>query len=197
MKEEVVEFYPKNQQEWRKWLETNHQTTNAVWLIFDKKKKKRKSPDFRTNLTWSESVDEALCFGWIDSTKQTIDDENYKQYFTKRRPKSNWSKINKDKVKILIDENRMTNAGYESIATAKENGSWTYLDQVEELVLPQDLNKALMDHSGAFTFYEGLSNSIKKQLLYWVISAKKSETRKKRILEIASNASQQQTKKTV
>ena len=87
-------------------------------------------------LSWSESVDEALCFGWIDSTKKTIDNEKYKQYFSKRKAKSNWSKINKDKVKTLIDQGLMEEEGYKSIEIAKENGSWTILDGVEALIVP-------------------------------------------------------------
>ena len=90
------EFCPSNQQDWRNWLELNHKNKDAVWLIFYKKN----SPNF--NLSWSESVDEALCFGWIDSTKKAIDKEKYKQYFSKRKAKSNWSKINKEKVACLI-----------------------------------------------------------------------------------------------
>lgn len=87
---DIEDYCPKDQKDWRKWLEVNHNNKDAIWLIFYKKK----SPKY--NLSWSESVDEALCFGWIDSTKRTIDSETYKQYFTKRKEKSNWSKINKD-----------------------------------------------------------------------------------------------------
>ena len=91
--EDVEEYCPDTKKSWREWLELNHQKKEAVWLIFYKKK----SPNY--NLNWSESVDEALCFGWIDSTKKSIDSEKYKQYFCKRKPKSNWSKVNKYKVK--------------------------------------------------------------------------------------------------
>ena len=176
------EFHPKNQIEWRNWLEENHAEKDAIWVIFYRKK----SPDH--NMGWSESVDEALCFGWIDSTKKTIDSEKFKQYFSKRKPKSNWSKVNKDKVKTLIDKGLMQDAGYKSIATAKENGSWTILDSVEALILPEDLANEFSNFQGAHEFYDGLSNSAKKILLYWVISAKRKETRQKRVLEIAENA---------
>lgn len=176
------EFCPKSQADWRKWLKKHHQSEDAVWLIFYKKK----SPQF--NLSWSDAVDEALCYGWIDSTKRSIDDEKYKQYFTKRKAKSNWSKINKDKIKALIDKNLMAEAGLKSIEIAKENGSWTVLDDIENLVLPEDLKKALDNIEGAMAFYEGLSNSFKKQFLYWVNSAKRPATRDKRIQEIAKNA---------
>lgn len=180
---DIEEYCPNNREDWRKWLELNHKRKDAVWLIFYKKK----SPDH--NLSWSESVDEALCFGWIDSTKRAIDEEKYIQYFSKRNAKSNWSKINKDKVKTLIDQGLMTEEGYKSIEIAKENGSWTILDEVEALVIPEDLQRELDANKGAMEFYDTLSKSIKKGLLYWVISAKRKETRQKRILEIVENAS--------
>ena len=177
------DYCPSDKQDWRKWLELNHEEKNAVWLIFYK----TKSPKY--NLSWSESVDEALCFGWIDSTKRTIDSEKYKQYFCKRKAKSNWSKINKDKVKTLIDQGLMQAAGYKSIEVAKENGSWTLLDEVEALVVPQDLQEELAKHEGSVEYFDGLSKSVKKGLLYWVVSARRKETRQKRILAIAENAS--------
>lgn len=131
--EDIEHFCPANRNDWRKWLELNHTKERAIWLIFYKKK------SVKYNLSWSESVDEALCFGWIDSVKKTIDEERYKQYFSKRKAKSNWSKINKDKVKALIEKGLMEEEGYKSIEIAKENGSWTVLDKVEALVIPEDL----------------------------------------------------------
>ncbi|MGB1004086.1 MAG: YdeI/OmpD-associated family protein [Salibacteraceae bacterium] len=179
----VPDFCPQNQEDWRKWLELNHEKESAIWVVFFKKK----SP--KHNLSWSDSVDEALCFGWIDSTKKTMDNERFKQYFSKRKAKSNWSKVNKDKVKTLIEKGLMKEAGYKSIEVAKENGSWTILDGVEALIIPQDLKKELANFNGAEEYFGRLSKSAKKILLHWVLSAKRIETRKKRILEIAENAS--------
>ena len=179
----VKEYCPNDRQEWRKWLEINHDEEEAVWLVFYKKK----SPLF--NLSWSESVDEALCFGWIDSTKKTIDTEKYIQYFSRRKVKSNWSKINKEKVKTLIEQSLMKEWGYKSIKIAKENGSWTFLDDVESLVIPEDLKREFTNQQGAKEYFDQLSKSAKKILLYWILSAKRKETRQKRILEIAENAS--------
>lgn len=176
-------YCPKDKNDWRKWLKINHLQKDAIWLVFYKKS----SPKY--NLSWSEAVDEALCFGWIDSTKRTLDSDSYQQYFTKRKPKSNWSKINKDKVKNLIDQDLMTEAGYISIEIAKENGSWTILDGVEALITPEDLKAEFNNFTGSKEYFDSLSNSIKKGLLYWVISAKRKETRRKRVLEIAENAS--------
>ena len=180
---EAEDYCPYDQKDWRKWLELNHKSKESVWLIFYKKK----SPNY--NLSWSESVDQALCFGWIDSTKRTIDSEKYKQYFSKRKAKSNWSKINKDKIKILIDQGLVKEEGYKSIEIAKENGSWTILDQVEALVIPEDLKEEFTNYEGSMEYFVSLSSSAKKILLYWIISAKRKETRKKRIVDIAENAS--------
>ncbi len=181
---QVEDFCPLDRLDWRNWLDLNHKKKDAVWLIFYKKK----SPNF--NLSWSESVDEALCFGWIDSLKKTIDSERYKQYFCKRKAKSNWSKINKEKVEALIEQGLMEDEGFKSIEIAKENGSWTTLDHVEDLIIPEDLKDEFENHKGSKEFFESLSPSVKKRMLYWVISAKRVETRQKRIFEIVKSASQ-------
>lgn len=177
-------YCPKNTLDWRKWLQKNHKEKDSIWLVFNKKN----TPNF--NLTWSDAVDQALCFGWIDSTKKSINNSCYKQYFCKRKAKSNWSKVNKSKVKTLIDQDLMEEAGYQSLALAKENGSWTILDKVEALEIPEDLKIAFSRFKSAEDFFDKLSNSAKKGLLYWVASAKRIETRQKRILDIAQNASQ-------
>jgi uncharacterized protein YdeI (YjbR/CyaY-like superfamily) len=179
---EVEEFCPINKEEWREWLELNHQKKDAVWLIFYKKK------SAKFNLTWSDSVDEALCFGWIDSVKKTLDHEKYIQYFSTRKAKSIWSKINKDKVDYLVLENRMKEAGYKTIEIAKQNGSWSSLDTVEALVIPEELKLEFDKVEGALAYYESLSKSAKKNLLAWVVLAKRTETKQKRSMEIAENA---------
>ncbi len=177
-------YCPKNTLDWRDWLQKNHIEKDSIWLVFNKKN----TPNF--NLTWSDAVDQALCFGWIDSTKRSIDNKSYKQYFCKRKAKSNWSKVNKNKVKTLIDQDLMEEAGYQSIAVAKKNGSWTILDKVEALEIPEDLVIEFSNFSGSAEFFDSLSHSAKKGLLYWIASAKRTETRKKRILDIVQNASQ-------
>ncbi len=180
---DVEDFCPHDKKDWRNWLELNHNKKEAVWLVFYKIKSQNH------NLSWSESVDEALCFGWIDSTKKTIDNEKFKQYFSKRKAKSNWFKINKDKVKTLINQGLMEEEGYRSIESAKTNGSWTMLDGVEALIIPDDLKKEFANYKGSIEYFGSLSKSVKKILLYWVVSAKRKETRQKRILEIAEEAS--------
>ncbi|MEL0653321.1 YdeI/OmpD-associated family protein [Algibacter sp. TI.3.09] len=182
-KKEIETYYPKSQTDWRNWLDENHQLKQSVWLVFYKKSTKVAS------ISWSESVDEALCFGWIDSTKKTIDSERYIQYFSKRKPNSIWSKVNKDKVEYLTSKKLIREAGYKAIETAKENGSWFILDDVEALIIPENLKKEFDKREGALEYYESLSKSAKKILLSWIVLAKRDETKQKRIIEIAENAS--------
>lgn len=106
LNKEIVTYYPRCQAEWRQWLEKNHQSEHAVWLVCY-----TKNANVPT-INWSEAIDEALCFGWIDSTRKTIDEFSYMQFFTKRKPKSIWSKINKEKVQQLIESGRMTKTGF-------------------------------------------------------------------------------------
>lgn len=167
---------------WRDWLSKNHLSEKGVWLVFYTKNAPKKS------ISWSESVTEALCFGWIDSTKRKIDEFTCHQFFGPRKAKSTWSKINKEKVERLIQEGKMTEAGLKAVTIAKENGSWTILNDVEALLVPDDLAQALAALPPAESYFSALSKSAKKMLLYWVKSAKRPETRQKRILEIAQCA---------
>tara|TARA_R110002124_G_scaffold277288_2_gene448442 strand:- start:1369 stop:1950 length:582 start_codon:yes stop_codon:yes gene_type:complete len=182
-KEEVPRFCPKNRGEWREWLSKNHLSQKSIWLVYYKAKSKKH------NLSWEDAVEEALCYGWIDSLKKSIDEESFMQFFSPRKAKSNWSKINKAKIKELQESGLMTDAGMASVNIAKENGFWTYLDPVEDLIVPKDLEDAFQNHPGSKSFYDSQSNSVKKMFLYWILSAKKTETRQKRILEIVENAS--------
>lgn len=175
-------FYPETVAQWRQWLMENHHRDQGIWLIQHNKKSGRPS------ISWSDAVDEALCFGWIDSLKKKLNEESSIQYFGKRKSKSTWSKINKQKIEKLTAENRMSQAGLDCITIAKENGSWEILDSVEELIIPEDLALELSARPNATEFFQSLSKSIKKMMLYWVISAKRPETRQKRILEIAESA---------
>ena len=134
-------------------------------------------------------MDEALCFGWIDSARRTLDEHHFVQYYSKRKARSNWSKVNKEKIEILSKSGLMRDAGQKSIDLAKKNGSWTILDSVEAGIVPDDLKLALSEEVGAKIFFEGLSKSVQKIMLYWIVSAKRPETRAKRIKEIAENAS--------
>ena len=177
MKSGVKIFYAKTQKEWRKWLEKNHRSEKAVWLIFYKKGSGIQSTNY------AEALEEALCFGWIDSKANKKDAESYYQYFAKRKPESNWSKVNKEKVARLIEKGLMTSAGFESIEIAKRNGTWTALDEVEELIIPPDLQLLFDKNIAAFENWKNFSRYINRGILEWILNAKRSETRQKRIVE--------------
>jgi uncharacterized protein YdeI (YjbR/CyaY-like superfamily) len=182
--QDIETFYPASSQDWRAWLIENHNVKQSIWLVCYKKQANVPT------ITWSDAVDEALCFGWIDSTRKSVDSDKFIQFFTRRKPSSNWSKINKAKIERLVAEGLMTEAGLESVERAKQNGSWTILDQVEELHVPEDLLAAFEVNTGAKEYFTSLSKSVKKMLLYWVVSAKRPETRQNRINEIAVLAAQ-------
>ncbi len=179
---EIETYYPTSKQAWRNWLLKYHDEKDAVWVVFYKKKAGKPT------LTWSDAVDEALCFGWIDSIKRKLDEERSIQYFSKRKATSTWSKINKVKVEKLIEVNLMTPAGLRCIDIAKQNGMWELLDSVEELIIPEDLEAALLEKENAMDYFLSLSKSIRKGLLQWIVMAKRQETRNKRIVEIAELA---------
>ena len=176
---EVEVFHPKTIAAWRKWLERNHASKQAVWLIFYNKK------SAKTSITWSEAVDVALCFGWIDSKKISVDEETAHQFVSKRKAKSTWSKINKEKIVALTEAGLMSEAGFKSIEVAKQNGSWSLLDDVEELIVPADLEKAFRLHKGSKEYFDSLSKSVRKMMLQSLVLAKRPETRQNRIDEIA------------
>ncbi|MBR9918583.1 hypothetical protein GYB29_13120 [bacterium] len=184
-------FCPNNEDEWRSWLKENHKSSTGIWLIVYKKGTKNE------NLSWSQAVDQALCFGWIDSVKHPIDNEKYKQFFGPRKAKSNWSKINKDKVARLDKEGLLHPAGKKSITIAKENGSWTFLDSVEALEVPTELQEQFDHHPKAAKFYDDLSKSKKKMVLYWIKSAKREETRNKRLAELMAEGEQNKLPKQI
>lgn len=183
-KQDIGSFYPKNPKAWRNWLQKNHITKQSVWLIYYKKGSGKPS------LSWSEAVDEALCFGWIDSVAKTLDEERYIQFFSKRKPRSVWSKINKEKVQRLTYAGLMTAAGQASIDTARLNGSWNTLDEVETGEIPKGLLQVFKLHQGAKPYFTGLSRSAQKAILQWLHMAKQPVTRQKRMEEIATLAAQ-------
>jgi len=183
-KKNIDTFCPETRQEWRHWLEEHHDKKQSIWLVYCKK-----GSNLPT-ITWSEAVDEALCFGWIDSTARSIDNEKYMRFFSRRKPNSIWSKINKEKVERLIEQGLMTRAGLAVVETAKQNGSWIILDDVEALKVPRDLATAFKAYPGSKEFFLSLSRSVRKSILQWLVLAKQPATRQKRITEIAELAAQ-------
>ncbi|WP_008314951.1 YdeI/OmpD-associated family protein [Leptolyngbya sp. PCC 6406] len=182
--DQLEAIYANNRKEWREWLEKHHRTTLGIWLIYYKVNSSQPS------IKYSEAVKEALCFGWIDSKVQSLDEQRYRQIFTPRKLKSVWSKLNKQYIEELIEQGLMTGAGLEKINTAKQDGSWTALDAIEALIIPADLKQALEKNETASQNFEAFSNSLKKNVLFWIDSSKRSETRLKRIEKVVNSAAQ-------
>ena len=180
----VDTFYAKDREEWRKWLAENHATSKSIWLIIYHKKANTSS------VYYDEAVDEALCFGWIDSKPNKRDEESFFQYFSKRNPKSNWSRVNKEKVQKLLDQKLMAESGLAMIREAKKMGTWTALDEVENLVIPADLQTAFNQYTVAQKHFAAFPKSVKKSILEWIFNAKRDTTRAKRVEETASLAQQ-------
>ncbi|MEO6630292.1 MAG: YdeI/OmpD-associated family protein [Mucilaginibacter sp.] len=173
----IKAIYRKTQADWRKWLAENHQTEHSVWLILYKKDSPAHS------FSHQSAVDEALCYGWIDSLTQKRDEESRYQLFSRRKPKSNWSAINKDKALKMIEKRLMADAGLQSVQVAKDNGMWDALNDVENLVVPEDLGEKLFADKIAWDNWNSFPRSSKKAILKWITEAKKAETREVRILE--------------
>ncbi len=182
-KDGVDIFFPKNRAAWRTWLEQNYAEKKSVWLGYEK------FDSGKRNVTYSEAVEEALCFGWIDSKPNKLDDRKTLQYFARRNPRSSWSKLNKERVARLEDQNLMHESGLNAIRAARENGAWNALDEVENLIIPEDLLGALKKRKQAYAYYEAFPRSAKRVILEWINSAKRPETRRKRIRETVLLAS--------
>jgi uncharacterized protein YdeI (YjbR/CyaY-like superfamily) len=171
--------HPTTRAEWRRWLEQNHTRTQGVWLISFKK------ATGKPRVEYDEAVEEALCFGWIDSKSLKLDDERTMLWFTARKRGTGWSKPNKERVERLIAAGLMTEAGMAKITAAQQDGSWSALDAVEALEIPPDLAAALAAHPSAQAHFEAFPRSAKRSILEWIASAKTPATRAKRVEETA------------
>jgi len=172
-----------NKKEWRKWLVSNHSKLKEIWLIHYKKSSDKK------NINHYDAVEEALCFGWIDSTLKRIDDERYVLRYTPRKEKSVWSKINKETAERMILLGKMTESGFVTIDLAKKHGLWekAYTNKVKE-ELPSDLKKALCSDKIAWNNFQNFANSYRNMYIGWVKNAKTDITRTKRISEVVKRS---------
>jgi len=168
--------HPKTTAEWRRWLRDNHDKAQGVWFVA------YKASTGRSRLTYEESIPDALCYGWIDSVNKPLDDERTALLFTPRKPGSGWSRTNKVRIDRLMKEGRMEAAGLAKIAAAKRDGSWTLLDSVEALEVPDDLRRAL--GVAGLRKFEALTPGRRKEHLRTLVTAKRPETRTKRIAHI-------------
>jgi uncharacterized protein YdeI (YjbR/CyaY-like superfamily) len=175
-------YHPADLAAWRAWLAANHDTTRGVWVVAWRKASAREP------VPYEDLVEEAICFGWIDSTVNILDDERALQLMTPRKPRSGWTRLNRRRVAALEAQGRMTDAGRRAVETAKANGWWTIYDPVEDMVEPDDLAEALDASTAARAAWDGFPPSARKQMLGWVVTASKPETRARRIAKIVSEA---------
>lgn len=159
-------FYPKNREEWRKWLEKNHKTAEEIWVIYYKK------DSGKPRIPYDEAVEEALCFGWIDGQAQGIDEQKYAQRFSPRRPKSNWSELNKERVRKLIKNGQMTTAGLEA---------FPHEHKASKLKIPKDILKAIKENKDAWEYFQHLPESYKRVRIAWIDASGLPEQKPKRL----------------
>ncbi|TAE21326.1 MAG: hypothetical protein EAZ91_25360 [Cytophagales bacterium] len=177
MKPQLDFFFTADRQEWRQWLANNYDRSPGVNFVFYKKK------TGHPTLTYDEAVEEALCYGWIDSLPCKIDDERHGLKFSPRKPKSVWSKPNKERIERLVANGQMTPIGWVKIEAAQQDGSWDVLTDSDNLLVPADLETALLADPVAYQNFYTFSPGSRKIILYWVTGAKRPETRQKRVEE--------------
>lgn len=171
-------FFPIDREAWREWLSKNHACSHGVWLTVRKKKSRQRG------ILLDEALDEAVSFGWIDSKLHVLDCDFYQLLFTPRKSGGTWALSNKGRVEKLIRQGKMTEAGMAKVNAAKSDGSWDRLTDIDELKLPDDFKSALAANVAAQEHYNKLGVSVKKQVLWWIATAKTTQTRAKRILTV-------------
>jgi uncharacterized protein YdeI (YjbR/CyaY-like superfamily) len=183
-KQQVPQCTPNSRKAWRTWLQKHHQNETSVWVVCYKK-----SSD-KPTITYEELVLECLCFGWIDSKPNKIDDEKFKMFCAVRKPKSAWSALNKKRVQELLALGLIQPAGLAAIETAKANGAWDVINDAQALLVPDDLQAAFQTHPGAAGYWTGFPPSTQRAILEWISLAKTEATRSKRVLQTAQLAAQ-------
>ena len=172
-------LYVTNRDDWRAWLSKYHRTEKEIWLIYYKKH------TGKPTIPYDDAVEEALCFGWIDGLEKRVDEERYAQRFTPRRPKSNWSESNRRRVKKLLEQGKMTEAGMAHLSKEILETKAAHATETEKsgATLPQYLKKALMTDKDAWHNFKRLAPSHQRNYVRWITAAKKEETRQRRIRE--------------
>jgi uncharacterized protein YdeI (YjbR/CyaY-like superfamily) len=179
---EIVELA--DRRAWRRWLTKHHTRQTGIWLTV------HKQGSTSGSLGYDDAVREALCFGWIDATAKKLDEDRYLQWMAPRRPRSGWSASNKQRVEELAAQGAMTAAGLAAIEAAKADGSWSKLDLLQTLEVPDDLAAAFRKHRGARANWDAFPKSVRGQILLWIDDAKRPETRARRVERTASDAAE-------
>lgn len=173
-----MQFTPRNRNDWRSWLRRNHASAAEVWVVFFKKT----AP--RSNLSYNDAVEEAVCFGWIDGVKRSIDEHRYMHRFSPRKPDSKWSRSNMERVRRMVDAGLMAEAGERTIAQAKNSGAWDApVESPGPLPMPPEFDAKLKQNKKAKMFFDSLAPSYRRQFVDWVASAKRDDTRQRRTTE--------------
>ena len=175
-------YHPPDIAAWRAWLVANHDSARGVWVASWRK------ASGRDPVAYEDLVEEAICFGWIDSTVNILDDERGLQLMTPRKPKSGWTRLNRRRVAAVEEQGRMTDAGRRAVEAAQANGWWTIYDPVEDLLEPDDLARALDASVAARRAWDAVPPSARKQMLWSIVSAGRPETRQRRIARIVAEA---------
>ena len=177
-------YHPRDLAAWRSWLAANHDRARGVWVV------SWRTASGREAIPYEQLVEEALCFGWIDSTVNTLDEARGMQLMTPRQAKSGWTRLNRRRVATLEEQGRMTDPGRKAVEVAQGNGWWTLADSVEDLIEPDELATALDAAPPAREAWDGFPPSARKQMLWWVVTAAKEETRAKRVSTIVAEAAE-------
>jgi uncharacterized protein YdeI (YjbR/CyaY-like superfamily) len=176
--------HPLSREEWRTWLEANHTRQEGAWLVTYKK------ATGKPRVEYDEAVEEALCFGWVDSKPNKLDDERSLLWFAPRKGGTGWSKPNKERVERMLAAGKMAPAGLAKVEAAQADGTWTLLDEVETLTIPPDLASALASLPPAAENFAAFPRSVKRGILEWILQAKRPETRAARVAETARLAAE-------
>jgi uncharacterized protein YdeI (YjbR/CyaY-like superfamily) len=179
VQDEAERIHPHSRAQWRDWLESNHAASTGVWLVSWRKHTGKDGPSYE------DAVEEALCFGWIDSTGRKLDDDRTMLWFSPRKPGSGWARPNKERIERLMAAGLMTPAGQRVIDAARGDGSWSRLDDVENLVVPDDLAEAFDLRPPARQNWDAFPRSVRRSILTWIVQAKRETTRAARIEETA------------
>jgi uncharacterized protein YdeI (YjbR/CyaY-like superfamily) len=182
VQDEAERFHPDTRAQWRNWLESNHASSRGVWLVSWRKHTGKDGPSYQ------DGVEEALCFGWIDSTARKLDNDRTMLWFAPRKPGSGWARPNKERIERLTVAGLMTAAGQRVIDAARADGSWSRLDDVENLIVPEDLAEAFDSRPPARQNWDAFPRSVRRSILEWITNAKRDSTRSARIEETARRA---------